>query len=42
MEDEQFRLMRQMIKQQDEALQTFHREKLRNRAATPTPPARRQ
>jgi hypothetical protein len=41
LEDEQFRIMRQMIKQQDEAIQTFQREKLRKRAATPTPSARR-
>jgi hypothetical protein len=41
LEDEQFRIMRQMIKQQDEAVQSFQREKLRKRAATPTASARR-
>jgi hypothetical protein len=41
LEDEQYRIMRQMIKQQDEAIQSFQREKLRKRAATPTPSARR-
>ena len=41
LEDEQFRIMRQLIKQQDEAIQTFQRANLRKRAATPTPSARR-